>query len=128
MCIRDSFQAVVQVKKDSNVSIIPEIMIPLAFAQKELDILKQVVDKVKSEIEKSEGVEFNYVYGTMIELPRACIVADELAKTAQFFSFGTNDLTQTTFGISRDDFTFYDYYKTVGVFESDPDHAGGKTR
>jgi pyruvate,orthophosphate dikinase len=120
MQIRAIFQAVVNVEKECGFKVVPEIMIPVAFCKKELDILYQITETVKKQIETSEGMKFNYLYGTMIELPRACLVADDLAKTAEFFSFGTNDLTQTTFGISRDDFTFYDYYKNSKIFENDP--------
>lgn len=120
MQARAIFTACVIVKKECGETVIPEIMIPLAFSKKELDILKVIIDRVKLEVEEAHDCKFDYTYGTMIELPRSCIVADELAKTADFFSFGTNDLTQTTYGISRDDFTFYDRYRAAGVFENDP--------
>lgn len=95
----------------------PEIMIPLAFSKKELDILKDVIVGAHEEI----GSSVEYLGGTMIELPRAALRAGELAETAEFFSFGTNDLTQTSFGISRDDSAgFIDDYREQGVVESDP--------
>jgi len=114
------FIAAIRVKKEFGETVIPEIMVPLAFSKKELDILKIIIEKVKKEIEEKENCTIDYAYGTMIELPRACLVANEIAQTAEFFSFGTNDLTQTTYGISRDDFSFYDCYRAEGVFENDP--------
>ena len=80
-----------------------EIMVPLTINVKELEHQKAIADRVQAEIEKKFGVKINYMYGTMIEIPRATLVADQIAKVAQFFSFGTNDLTQMTFGFSRDD-------------------------
>lgn len=120
MQARAIFTAAIKVKKECGETVIPEIMIPLAFSKKELDILHVIVERVKTEVEAAESCKIDYLYGTMIELPRACIVANDLASTAEFFSFGTNDLTQTTYGISRDDFTFYDCYRASGVFECDP--------
>ncbi len=79
-------------------------MIPLVATRKELDILKAMIDRVGKDVMKRAGVEVPYLVGTMIELPRAALRAGEIAETAEFFSFGTNDLTQTTFGLSRDDF------------------------
>ena len=78
-------------------------MVPLTINVKELEHQKAIADRVQAEIEKKFGVKINYMYGTMIEIPRATLVADQIAKVAQFFSFGTNDLTQMTFGFSRDD-------------------------
>src|SRR3546814_1685406 len=78
-------------------------MIPLIGMPKELELLKEVVDRVAKEVQTASGVQLDYLVGTMIELPRAALLAREIARTAEFFSFGTNDLTQTTFGISRDD-------------------------
>ena len=113
------FTAAMNVQK-KGFKVFPEIMIPLAMSKRELDILKEIVVKEHDEIEKANNVKIEYKYGTMIELPRAALLADELAQTAQFFSFGTNDLTQTTFGISRDDFTYHDCYKKQGILDSDP--------
>ena len=104
----------------AGVKVYPQIMIPLAVSKKEIQILKDILDKEKAALEKEHNVQIPYVFGTMIELPRACIKADELASLAHFFSFGTNDLTQTTLGISRDDFSFRDCYKDNGIFDSDP--------
>ena len=121
MQARAIFEAAVQVFKDTGEHVVPEVMIPLAFSKAELDILKDVIDKVAASVKSESGVEFEYMVGTMIELPRAALMADTLAQTAEFFSFGTNDLTQTTFGISRDDSVhFLPDYERVGVFEHDP--------
>lgn len=121
------FTAAMNTTKKGHV-VLPEIMIPLAMSKKELDIMKEIVSRVHDEIEKANNVQIPYKFGTMIELPRAALLSDELAQTAEFFSFGTNDLTQTTFGISRDDFTYHDCYKNKGIIESDPfavlDQAG----
>ncbi len=103
-----------------GVKVYPQIMIPLAVSKKEIQILKDILDKEKAALEKANNCEIPYVFGTMIELPRACLKSAELAEVAHFFSFGTNDLTQTTLGISRDDFSFRDCYKESGIFDSDP--------
>lgn len=104
-----------------NDNVIPEIMIPLVMNPKELSMLKKVVDRVASEVQEKTGVKIEYMVGTMIELPRAALKADEIAKHAEFFSFGTNDLTQTTLGISRDDSAgFIEIYKNKGIIEVDP--------
>ena len=103
-----------------GIKVYPQIMIPLAVSKKEISILKDILDKEKAALEKENNVQIPYVFGTMIELPRACLKAGELASLAHFFSFGTNDLTQTTLGISRDDFSFRDCYKDNGIFDSDP--------
>jgi pyruvate,orthophosphate dikinase len=81
----------------------PELMVPVTCNVRELDAIKVVFDRVKKEVEGQSGVTVDCLYGTMIEIPRACLTADAMAKTAEFFSFGTNDLTQMTFGFSRDD-------------------------
>jgi pyruvate,orthophosphate dikinase len=103
-----------------GINVYPQIMVPLAVSKKEIQILKDILDKEKAALEKENNCEIPYVFGTMIELPRACLRGAELAQIAQFFSFGTNDLTQTTLGISRDDFSFRDCYKDNGIFDSDP--------
>ena len=100
--------------------VYPEIMIPLAMSKKELEVMKEIVVKEHDAVEKEHNVKIEYKFGTMIELPRAAVLADQLSEVAQFFSFGTNDLTQTTFGISRDDFTYHDTYKKLGILDSDP--------
>ena len=121
MQARAILEAVVQVHKETGATVTPEIMIPLAFSREELDILKALIDKVAEEVQQSADFDMNYLVGTMIELPRAALLADELAQTAQFFSFGTNDLTQTTFGISRDDAGhFLPDYINANVLETDP--------
>lgn len=99
----------------------PEIMIPVTVAVKELDDQKVICDRVHAETEKKFGVKISYLYGTMIEIPRAALLADEMAKTAQFFSFGTNDLTQMTFGFSRDDIGgFMKDYLGKKIIPADP--------
>ncbi len=120
MQARAIFLATVGMSKQGK-TITPEIMIPLIATKKELDILKALVDRVAAEISQQFGVTLHYLVGTMIELPRAALRAGDIAQTAQFFSFGTNDLTQTTFGLSRDDAATFlpDYYR-AGVFDHDP--------
>ena len=99
----------------------PEIMVPVTCAVSELDETKRIVDKVHAEVEKSLGVKVSFLYGTMIEIPRACLLADQMAKNAEFFSFGTNDLTQMTFGFSRDDIGgFLGDYLEANILEADP--------
>jgi pyruvate, orthophosphate dikinase len=102
-------------------SVVPEVMIPLIVDRPEFDMLKRVVDDAAAAVEKEQGVELSYLVGTMIELPRACLKADSIAETAEFFSFGTNDLTQTTFGFSRDDAApFLEVYHDKGIMPVDP--------
>jgi len=103
MQIRAILQAAVQLEKDGFKNIHPEIMIPLVGVEEELKLMKELVEKVDADIQKKMGAKVDYRVGTMIEVPRAALTADEIAKHAQFFSFGTNDLTQMTFGFSRDD-------------------------
>lgn len=99
----------------------PEIMIPVTVSVKELDDQKVICDRAHAEVEKKYGVKIAYLYGTMIEIPRAAMLADEMAKTAQFFSFGTNDLTQMTFGFSRDDIgAFMNDYLGKKIIPADP--------
>jgi pyruvate,orthophosphate dikinase len=107
--------------KKKKIKVIPEIMIPLVGHVKELEEMRKVVVDVATETQKKYKVKVDYTVGTMIELPRACITADEIAAQADFFSFGTNDLTQTGFGLSRDDSgRFLPYYVEAGVLEDDP--------
>ncbi|MCF6147240.1 MAG: pyruvate, phosphate dikinase [Candidatus Kuenenia sp.] len=107
--------------KKKGISVYPEIMLPLISTEKELIILKELIQKNAKEIMKKEGVNVNYLVGTMIELPRAAIIADKIAKHAEFFSFGTNDLTQMTFGFSRDDVgSFVPEYIGNEILEKDP--------
>ena len=114
-------EAAIHVKKNDGLDIVPEIMIPLVGEAKEFRYVREIVVNVADRIIKEKGVELKYLVGTMIEIPRACIVADEIAESAQFFSFGTNDLSQMTFGFSRDDAgNFLDDYYKKQIFESDP--------
>lgn len=106
---------------EKGISVKPEIMIPLVGDVKELKYLKERIEKVINEIFEKKNLKIEYKLGTMIEVPRACITADEIAKKADFFSFGTNDLTQITFGFSRDDAgKFIKEYVDKGIFEKDP--------
>ncbi len=108
-------------KKHPEWNIVPEIMIPLVGEVKELAFVKNIVVKVADELIVASGLDMKYHVGTMIEIPRAAVTADEIAKEAEFFSFGTNDLTQMTFGFSRDDAgKFLDYYYSNKIYESDP--------
>lgn len=121
MQARAIFEAAVAVSKETGDTVIPEVMIPLVATKKEFDILKQIVDRVATEVSQESGTKLQYLVGTMIELPRAALRAGEIAETAEFFSFGTNDLTQTTFGLSRDDAgPILGVYKQQGIFEVDP--------
>ena len=115
------FEAAVAVTKETGVAVEPEIMVPLIATKKEFDILKGIIDRVGRRVMDAAGVTVPYLLGTMIELPRAALRAGEIAETAEFFSFGTNDLTQTVFGLSRDDAaSFLGAYQRLGIFEHDP--------
>ena len=115
------FHALVECKKLKIKSIIPEIMIPLVSTEAEIKIMKDLVIRVAKEVEKKTKTKLNFLVGTMIELPRAAIKADDISRHAEFFSFGTNDLTQTTFGISRDDSgKFLNDYIDNKIFNVDP--------
>ncbi|KKJ78258.1 pyruvate phosphate dikinase [Kiloniella litopenaei] len=121
MQARAIFEAAAQVSKTEGQTVEPEVMIPLVGMKKELEILKALVDRVAKEVMAAEGVEMTYLVGTMIELPRAALRAGDIAEEAEFFSFGTNDLTQTTFGLSRDDAgNFLGAYERNGIIEQDP--------
>ena len=121
MQARAIFEAAVHVSRETGRTVIPEVMIPLIGAKKELDILKASIDAVAKEVFAETGYQVAYSVGTMIELPRAALKAGEIAQTAEFFSFGTNDLTQTTFGMSRDDSgPFIEVYRAKGIYEHDP--------
>ncbi len=114
------FEAAVEVSK-SGEPVVPEIMIPLVSTKKELDLMKASVDKMAAEVFAKAGKKLVYHVGTMIELPRAALQAGKIAETAEFFSFGTNDLTQTTLGMSRDDSgPFLEVYRAKGIYEQDP--------
>ncbi|MEQ9315581.1 MAG: pyruvate, phosphate dikinase, partial [Henriciella sp.] len=120
MQARAIFEAAVKVKQD-GADVFPEIMIPLVGTRKELDLMKKVVADTASAVFEAAGTSVEYLVGTMIELPRAALQAADIAKTAEFFSFGTNDLTQTTLGLSRDDCaTIIEEYRKKGIFEKDP--------
>jgi pyruvate,orthophosphate dikinase len=121
MQARAIFEAAVAVAKESGSKPVPEVMIPLVGTRKELDILKAVVDAEAKAVFSETGTTLEYLVGTMIELPRAALRAGQIAETAEFFSFGTNDLTQTTLGISRDDAgRFLPAYEEQGIYEKDP--------
>jgi pyruvate,orthophosphate dikinase len=121
MQCRAIFEAVAAVLAEDGEAVTPEVMIPLVGTAQEFDILKDMVERVAAEVSKAKGVELTYITGTMIELPRAALCAGEIAEGAEFFSFGTNDLTQTTFGLSRDDSgSFLEAYQEKGIFEKDP--------
>jgi len=102
MQVRAIFEAACEVAK-AGVDVHPEVMIPLTSHVNELKVQRSALEEVAKEVMKEQGIDIDYKFGTMIEIPRAALTADEIAEYAQFFSFGTNDLTQTTFGISRDD-------------------------
>jgi pyruvate, orthophosphate dikinase len=115
------FEAAVAVAKETGEAVEAEIMVPLIATKKEFDILKEMIDRIGKEVVEREGTAVPYLVGTMIELPRAALRAGEIAETAEFFSFGTNDLTQTVFGLSRDDAaSFIGAYQRLGIFEHDP--------
>ena len=121
MQTRAVMQAAINVKKECGYDIVPEIMIPLVGSEKELAFVKHIVDETAKKVFEEQGMTLNYHVGTMIEIPRAAVTADEIAKQAEFFSFGTNDLTQMTFGFSRDDAgKFLGAYYDNKIFESDP--------
>ena len=121
MQARAIFEAAVEVGKRTGKAPIPEVMVPLVAAKAELDIIRDRVVAVAKAVAAETGVTIDYLVGTMIELPRAALRAGEIAQTAEFFSFGTNDLTQTTFGISRDDSArFIGEYTAKGIFKTDP--------
>ena len=121
MQARAIFEASVQMKQEFNQIVTPEIMVPLITSKSELQIIKDIIDRVAIEISEKSGIKLNYTVGTMIELPRAALRSAEIAEIADFFSFGTNDLTQTTFGISRDDASkFLQEYVDKNILEKDP--------
>ncbi|MEO0272080.1 MAG: pyruvate, phosphate dikinase [candidate division WOR-3 bacterium] len=120
MQARAIFEAACECVKE-GIKVLPEIMVPIVSVKEELDHQKAIIDKVAKEVMSEKGVNIEYSVGTMIELPRACVTADKIAQTAEFFSFGTNDLTQTTFGFSRDDVgKFVPKYIELGILKEDP--------
>jgi pyruvate,orthophosphate dikinase len=121
MQARAIFEAALEAGRTLKTSVVPEIMVPLVTAKAELDLVKERIAAVAKAVEKEQGVKLPYSVGTMVELPRACINAGEIGKSADFFSFGTNDLTQTTFGLSRDDAgRFLGEYTEKGIIQQDP--------
>ena len=121
MQTRAVMEAAIEVNEEDGYSIIPEIMVPLVGDKKELAFVKKTIVETAEKVKEERGSDIEYHIGTMIEIPRAALMADEIAEEAQFFSFGTNDLTQMTFGFSRDDAGKFltDYYKSK-IYESDP--------
>ena len=121
MQARAIFEAACEVAEKSGEAPIPEVMIPLVATARELQMMKDVVDRMAKEVFAEKGREIEYLVGTMIELPRAALMAGEIAEHGEFFSFGTNDLTQTTLGVSRDDAgRFLTQYVDKGIFPRDP--------
>jgi pyruvate,orthophosphate dikinase len=121
MQARAIFEAAVEAAKRTGKPIGLEVMVPLIATRKEFDIVRERIDAMAAAVTKETGGKLTYQVGTMIELPRACLMAGDIAKTAEFFSFGTNDLTQTSFGISRDDAaSFLGPYVAKGILETDP--------
>jgi pyruvate,orthophosphate dikinase len=121
MQCRAIFEALAELKKKKIRSAFPEIMIPLVSTEAEIKIMRDLVINIANEVQKQNKIKIEFMVGTMIELPRAAIKAKEIAKHAEFFSFGTNDLTQTTFGISRDDSgKFLNDYLDNKIFSIDP--------
>jgi len=121
MQARAIFEAAVEAAKVTGAPVVPEIMVPLVGLKGELDLVRERIDAMANVVRKESGTELTYQIGTMVELPRAALKAAEIAQSAEFFSFGTNDLTQTTFGISRDDAaSFLGTYQSRGILEQDP--------
>jgi len=121
MQARAIFEAAVEAAKITGAPVVPEIMVPLVGLKGELDLVRQSIEAMAKAVMSETGAELTYQIGTMVELPRAALKAAEIAQSAEFFSFGTNDLTQTTFGISRDDAaSFLGTYQTRGLLEQDP--------
>jgi pyruvate,orthophosphate dikinase len=121
MQARAIFEAALDAEAETGDAVVPEVMVPLVATHRELEIIKARIDDVAEAVRKERDRPLNYLVGTMIELPRAALRAGDIAKSAEFFSFGTNDLTQTALGISRDDSgNFLDDYRINGIFEIDP--------
>jgi pyruvate,orthophosphate dikinase len=121
MQARAIFEAAVEAARTTGEPVRPEVMVPLIATKAELDLVKARIDAMAQAVEKEQNTKLTYDVGTMIELPRACLMAGDIAQTAEFFSFGTNDLTQTAFGISRDDAaSFLGTYVSKGILEIDP--------
>jgi pyruvate,orthophosphate dikinase len=129
MQARAIFEAAVTIAEETGAAPIPEVMVPLVATRAELRIIRELIDKAAAAVFAERGRTVEYLVGTMIELPRAALMAGEIAEEAQFFSFGTNDLTQTTLGVSRDDAArFLSVYVEKGIYARDPfvsiDEAG----
>jgi pyruvate, orthophosphate dikinase len=121
MQTRSIMEAAIEVKKEDGYNIVPEIMIPLIGMKEELDYVENVVRETAEKIKAEKSSDIDYKVGTMMEIPRATLIADEIAERAEFFSFGTNDLTQMTYGFSRDDAgKFIGEYKEKGILPNDP--------
>jgi pyruvate,orthophosphate dikinase len=121
MQARAIFEAAIAIADETGAAVVPEIMIPLVGTRRELEITRAQVERVAKEVLEKAGKTIDYLIGTMIELPRAALTADKIAEVADFFSFGTNDLTQTTFGLSRDDAgKFLPHYVEAGILPKDP--------
>jgi len=121
MQARAIFEAAAQAGRETGRPVVPEVMVPLIVGRREFDLVKERIDATAEKVAAETGAKLKYQVGTMIELPRAALKADEIAETAEFFSFGTNDLTQTAFGISRDDAaSFLGIYTAKGILPSDP--------
>ena len=121
MQARAIFEGAVEASRKTGAPVIAEIMIPVTFGRPEVDMVKAIIVATAEAVAKETGVKVPYTVGTMIELPRAALQAGEIAKTAEFFSFGTNDLTQTTLGVSRDDAaSFLGIYVQKGLLPADP--------
>jgi pyruvate,orthophosphate dikinase len=121
MQARAIFEAAAEAAARTGKPVVPEVMVPLIATKAELDLVKERIDAMAQAVAKERGTKIDYQVGTMIELPRAALMAGEIAQSAEFFSFGTNDLTQTTFGISRDDAaSFLGLYTARGILKNDP--------
>jgi pyruvate,orthophosphate dikinase len=121
MQARAIFEAAVEAARKTGEPVHPEVMVPLIATKAELDLVKARIDAMAEAVQREQNAKLTYDVGTMIELPRAALLAGEIAQSAEFFSFGTNDLTQTTFGISRDDAaSFLGIYAQRGILATDP--------
>src|SRR5262245_52540068 len=121
MQARAIFEAAVEAGKATGKPVVPEVMVPLIATRAEFDLVKARIDAMAQAVSSEQKAKVKYQVGTMIELPRAALKAGEIAETAEFFSYGTNDLTQTTFGISRDDAaSFLGPYTAKGILSVDP--------
>ena len=120
MQARAIFEATAELTEE-GIKVYPEVMVPLPGINTEFNNQKTIIDRIAKDVMKEKNINFKYLVGTMMELPRACLTANEIAETAEFFSFGTNDLTQTTFGFSRDDIGgFLPYYLESNILPDDP--------